>query len=663
MALAPAVGSLAQRMQHWQPIVKSEWILKTIGKGYRIQFMHSPPSFSRIIHTQAVGEAAHFLAAEIKSLLEKRAIQVVPPAQAMSGFYSRYFIIKKKGGGMRPTYIGSEGIEYASQTIQISDVDTFSTAEVRTSRRLVHHPGPGRRILPYPNLPPAQKVSQICLSRGDLRVFGSSFRTVTKPASLCEMHRGSVRSTQYERDSSGNLYRRLPPGCEFSTGGNCSYGTHDGTLVIAGVQVQLEEKCTDPFPVNNFHRAVSGLSHRGFSTLGVESRSGPTSSCTPTHMCSSRLHAGASSVETSVFPYTRRATWHDMCEEGGYHRRVSMGVGCHSRRAIGERPMEIGTALCSHQCSRTYGSVPGAETFSAVCNRRSCSGKDRQYDGSGLHQQAGRLALPSTTQTGTQTDPLEQRQSTLTQGNACAWSDEPRRRFSLTRAPLLWRVDTSPGGDGTDSEPLRVPVSRPVCLQGEHTMSPVLLSERSRGSARGGRIGACVAAHTPLRISPVGSDNPDIRQSKDRGSNCYSGSAELASETVVGGDNANALFTTAATPAAQGSVVPGSGGNFSSPPRTSGSLGLARERMNLTSCGLPQNVIMTIQSARAPSTRTVYEAKWRVFEDWCTSTDEVPFQCSVDTVLIFLQSLFDNGGGVFYAEAVSRCHISMSRGY
>ena len=148
-------------------------------------------------------------------------------------------------------------------------------------------------------------------------------------------------------------------------------------------------------------------------------------------------------------------------------------------------------------------------------------------------------------------------------------------------------------------------------------------------------------------ISPVGSDNPHIRQSEERGSNCYSGSVELASETLVGGDNANALFTTAATPAAQGSVVPGSGGNFSSPPRTSGSLGLARERMNLTSCGLPQNVIMTIQSARAPSTRTVYArhllCKWRVFEDWCTSTDEVPFQCSVDTVLIFLQSLLDKG--------------------
>ena len=80
---------------------------------------------------------------------------------------------------------------------------------------------------------------------------------------------------------------------------------------------------------------------------------------------------------------------------------------------------------------------------------------------------------------------------------------------------------------------------------------------------------------------------------------------------------------------------------------------------------MPQNVIMTIQSARAPSTRTVYEAKWRVFEDWCTSTDEVPFQCSVDTVLIFLQSLLDKGRAFFstlkvYLAAISACHMGIN---
>lgn len=44
---------------------------------------------------------AHVLHSEVKSMLVKRAIEVVPPAQSESGFYSRYFIIPKKDGGLR----------------------------------------------------------------------------------------------------------------------------------------------------------------------------------------------------------------------------------------------------------------------------------------------------------------------------------------------------------------------------------------------------------------------------------------------------------------------------------------------------------------------------------------------------------------------------------
>ncbi len=36
------------------------------------------------------------------NLLEKGAIEIVPPAQRESGFYSRYFLVPKKDGGMRP---------------------------------------------------------------------------------------------------------------------------------------------------------------------------------------------------------------------------------------------------------------------------------------------------------------------------------------------------------------------------------------------------------------------------------------------------------------------------------------------------------------------------------------------------------------------------------
>src|SRR4029434_6151683 len=44
----------------------------------------------------------HFLRKEIVSLLRKEAISVVPPEEAASGFYSRYFLVPKKDGNYRP---------------------------------------------------------------------------------------------------------------------------------------------------------------------------------------------------------------------------------------------------------------------------------------------------------------------------------------------------------------------------------------------------------------------------------------------------------------------------------------------------------------------------------------------------------------------------------
>ena len=92
-------------------------------------------------------------------------------------------------------------------------------------------------------------------------------------------------------------------------------------------------------------------------------------------------------------------------------------------------------------------------------------------------------------------------------------------------------------------------------------------------------------------------------------------------------------------------------------------MGLARERANLSTSGLPPEVVATIQAARAHSTRSLYDAKWGVFEEWCTtrSTPVVPFQAAVGDVLSFLQSRIDQGRAFstvkVYLAAISACHI------
>ncbi len=71
-----------------------DWPLRRHGGKLRPAVLHC---------TKAVKAVdAPILRAEIAVLLEKDAIEPVPPADMRSGFYSPYFIVPKKGGGLRP---------------------------------------------------------------------------------------------------------------------------------------------------------------------------------------------------------------------------------------------------------------------------------------------------------------------------------------------------------------------------------------------------------------------------------------------------------------------------------------------------------------------------------------------------------------------------------
>ncbi|KAI7789533.1 putative NACHT [Triplophysa rosa] len=80
----------------------SGWLRKTIRLGYAIQFATHPPKFQGILFTSVRGRDAPVHRAEVASLLVKGAIEPIPPAEMFSGLYSKYFIVHKKGGGLRP---------------------------------------------------------------------------------------------------------------------------------------------------------------------------------------------------------------------------------------------------------------------------------------------------------------------------------------------------------------------------------------------------------------------------------------------------------------------------------------------------------------------------------------------------------------------------------
>ena len=102
LSSAALPNPLARCIAQWRACAPSRWVLRTIQKGYRLQFSMKPPVSSRVVFTRASGAAAVTLREEICTLLSKGAIKEISLEQRGLGFYSTYFLVKKKGGGVRP---------------------------------------------------------------------------------------------------------------------------------------------------------------------------------------------------------------------------------------------------------------------------------------------------------------------------------------------------------------------------------------------------------------------------------------------------------------------------------------------------------------------------------------------------------------------------------
>ena len=99
----PASRFTPQHLAHWRQCTRCPWVLNTLESGYRLQFRTRPPQFLGIIPTLLHNRAGcQSLVAEVVALLQKGAITPVPSGEAHQGFYSTYFLVPKKDGGLRP---------------------------------------------------------------------------------------------------------------------------------------------------------------------------------------------------------------------------------------------------------------------------------------------------------------------------------------------------------------------------------------------------------------------------------------------------------------------------------------------------------------------------------------------------------------------------------
>ena len=102
----PTGGRLYHFRKAWKNISTDKWTQSVIRNGYRIQFRVRPkltkvvPQFLRA--TPSDPEKIQLLQTEVKSMLDKHAIEPVSSCHPKGGYYSRLFLVRKKLGGWRP---------------------------------------------------------------------------------------------------------------------------------------------------------------------------------------------------------------------------------------------------------------------------------------------------------------------------------------------------------------------------------------------------------------------------------------------------------------------------------------------------------------------------------------------------------------------------------
>ncbi len=81
----------------------SSWVLRTVWSGYTLKFGHNPPRFDGVHQTVVSSTSkASVLQQELSSLLLKGEIEEVPQSDLERGFFSHYFLVPKRDGGLRP---------------------------------------------------------------------------------------------------------------------------------------------------------------------------------------------------------------------------------------------------------------------------------------------------------------------------------------------------------------------------------------------------------------------------------------------------------------------------------------------------------------------------------------------------------------------------------
>ncbi|KAI2659312.1 tRNA-5-methyluridine(54) 2-sulfurtransferase [Labeo rohita] len=347
-------------------------------------------------------------------------------------------------------------------------------------------------------------------------------------------------------------------------------------------------------------------------------------------------------VEESLVPVSGAGAGSSLSPCNASNRCFPHRLGCGHEWPHRPRSVERSPTHLAHKLPGDAGRVPSAEALSPGPKRPSCVGPYRQHIGGLLHQPPGRSAFAPLVQAGAPDPCVVPGQTPLAESGLLTGVLKCGSRHPVETGAEARGMDASPRGGEADLESFWSSPSGPFCHEGEHAMSPLVLSSSS-SSPGAGCHGTDVAEASSVRLSPDRSAPGSSRESAPGRGVPPSSSPVLAGPSMVLGPDFSPRRLSMGDSRQEGSPLTGGGYCVSPSPGAVETLGVAPEGAHLLASGLSTEVVETILQSRAPSTRKLYALKWRLFTSWCERHQQDPVNCPVGTVLEFLQDRLSAG--------------------
>ncbi len=251
------------------------------------------------------------------------------------------------------------------------------------------------------------------------------------------------------------------------------------------------------------------------------------------------------------------------------------------------------------------------------------------------YQPARRFTLPSHVATRPTPPPLESEASEVPSCHPHPRSVQPGGRRAVSSG-TSWGVETPSPGGPADLELVRSCSGRPVCISRNHPLPVVLLP--IRGNARHGCSGTQLSpGPAQICVTPLSLLAQTLCKIREDEEQVLLVAPYWPSRTWFPGTHAPRDSPSLADSFEEGSAFSEMGQPLAPASRPVETPCVVSGRDVEVLGDLPQEVTLTIASARAPSTRRAYALKWNLIVVWCSSHHEDPRRCLIRAVLSFLQ--------------------------